>query len=71
MSMIGKEISDFKAHAFHENDFKSILEYDDKSVWEGNRDFEDITCPICKKIVATVFTDLVPVVRVIKEGHKN
>ena len=32
---------------------KSILEYDDKSVWEGNRDFEDITCPICKKIVAT------------------
>ena len=50
---------------------KSILEYDDKSVWEGNRDLENITCPICKKIVATVFTDLVPVVRVIKEGHKN
>lgn len=53
------------------NNSGSILEYDDKSVWEGNRDFEDITCPICKKIVATVFTDLVPVVRVIKEGHKN
>lgn len=47
---------------------KSVLEYDDKSVWEGNRDFEDFTCPVCKNIVATVFTDQIPIVRLIEEG---
>lgn len=46
----------------------SILEYDDKSVWEGNRDHEDVRCPVCKSIVATVFTDLIPTVRVIEKG---
>ena len=25
----------------------AICEYDDKSVWEGNRDFEDVECQIC------------------------
>ena len=39
------------------NKCKSILEYDDKSVWEGNRDFEDFICPVCKNVVATVLTD--------------
>lgn len=46
----------------------SILEYDDKSIWEGNRDFEDFICPVCRNIVATVFTDQIPVVRLIKKG---
>lgn len=51
------------------NKCKSILEYDDKSVWEGNRDFEDFICPVCKNVVATVFTDhQIPVVRLIKKG---
>lgn len=44
----------------------AILEYDDKSVCEGNRDYENIVCPICKSIVGTVFTDLLPTARVIK-----
>ena len=47
----------------------SVLEYDDRSVWLGNRDHEDITCPVCKNIVDTVFTDQIPIVRVIKKGN--
>lgn len=46
----------------------SVLEYDDRSVWLGNRDHEDIPCPVCKKIVDTVFTDQITIVRVIKKG---
>lgn len=48
---------------------KSTLEYDDRSVCSGNRDREDIKCPICKNIVDTVFTDLIPNVRVIQKGE--
>jgi hypothetical protein len=48
---------------------KSTLEYDDRSVCLGNRDREDIKCPICKNIVDTVFTDLIPNVRVIQKGE--
>ena len=33
MSMIGKEIADFKAHAFHENDFKSVSKEDILGKW--------------------------------------
>ena len=44
------------------------LEYDNKSVWEGNRDFEEICCPLCGKEIDRIFTDLTPCVRVIKEG---
>lgn len=33
MSMINKEISDFKAHAFHENDFKSVTRGDILGKW--------------------------------------
>ena len=33
MSMIGKEISDFKAHAFHENDFKTVSKEDILGKW--------------------------------------
>lgn len=46
-----------------------VLEYDDGSVWLGNREREDISCPICKNIVDTVFTDLIPNVRVIKKSE--
>lgn len=46
----------------------SVLEYDDRSVWLGNRDHEDIQCPVCKNIVDTVFTDQIPIVHVIKKG---
>jgi len=51
------------------NKCNSILEYEDKSTFEGNRDHEDIPCPICKNIVASVFTDLIPSVRLIKDGR--
>ena len=33
MSMIGKEIADFKAHAFHEKDFKSVSKEDILGKW--------------------------------------
>lgn len=49
---------------------KSLLEYDDKSVWLGNRDFEDIECPVCRNVIDTVFTDQSPVVRLIKRGEE-
>ncbi len=48
----------------------AISEYDDKSVWEGNREQEDVECPICKNIIGCAFTDLVPVARPIKK-EKN
>ena len=28
----------------------SISEYDDKSIWEGNREHEDIECPVARLI---------------------
>lgn len=46
----------------------SVLEYDDKSVWLGNRDYEDILCPICRNIVDTIFTDQISTVRIIKKS---
>lgn len=46
----------------------SELEYDDKSVWEGNREHEDYECPICGTVVGSAFTDAIPTVRVIKRG---
>ena len=47
----------------------SILEYDDKSVWLGNRDWEDICCPVCNSVVDSIFTDQIPTVRVIQNGE--
>ena len=49
------------------NNCNSLLEYDDKSIHKGNRDFEEITCPICKTVVTRVFTDLTPMAYVVKE----
>ena len=49
----------------------SISEYDDKSIWEGNREFENVECPMCGNIIGRVFTDLTPVASLIKRGDKN
>ena len=49
----------------------SVLEYDDRSVWLGNRDHEDTLCPVCNNIVDTVFTDQIPIVHVAKKGKKD
>lgn len=49
----------------------SISEYDDKSIWEGNREHEDIECPVCGNIIDSAFTDLTPVARLIKKGEKT
>ena len=47
----------------------SLSEYDDKSVWEGNREFEEVLCPECGEIIGTVFTDLLPKARLIARGE--
>ncbi len=52
----------------HCNKCGAELEYDNKSVCEGNREREKVICPICKNTVASVFTDLIPQVRVITSG---
>lgn len=49
----------------------SVLQYDDSSVWEGNREIEDVVCPVCGNIIGSVFTDLNPVAILIKKGEKN
>ncbi len=49
----------------------SILEYNDKSVCEGDRDFEDVYCPVCNNIVGRVFTDLIPEVRIVEKGKED
>lgn len=46
----------------------SELEYEDKSVWEGNREREQVYCPVCGNEVSSVFIDLIPQVRVVKRG---
>lgn len=32
----------------------SECQYDDRSVWEGNREMEDFECPVCGHILARV-----------------
>lgn len=49
----------------------SISEYDYKSIWEGNREHEDIECPVCGNIIGSAFTDLTPVARLIKKGERD
>ncbi len=49
----------------------SVIEYEDKSIFEGNREREDVQCLICKNIVAHVFTDLIHDVRLVKDGRKS
>lgn len=49
----------------------SECEYNDKSVREGCREFEDFRCPECGFILDTVFTDQSPYVRLIKKGDAS
>ncbi|MBR1598788.1 MAG: hypothetical protein IJ661_07760 [Lachnospiraceae bacterium] len=49
----------------------AICEYDDHSVWEGNREHEDFLCPKCGNVIGSAFTDLIPIVTVIKKGEKE
>lgn len=49
----------------------SLVEYDTKSVWEGNREHEEYQCPLCKEVIGTAYTDQTPTVRLIKKGHLN
>ena len=44
----------------------SLLQYDSSVTHEGLRDFEEVTCPVCGNVVDTVFTNLLPVVTVIR-----
>lgn len=46
------------------------VEYNDKSVWEGNRDFEDVECPNCNEHLDRVFTDGFPNPRVVENSDK-
>lgn len=49
----------------------SISEYDDRSIWEGNREREEVECPVCGNIIGSVFTDLIPVARSLGRAHKS
>lgn len=46
-------------------------EYDDKSVFEGNREREEYKCPQCGYVLATAFTDQLPVVRIVKTNNQQ
>ncbi|MBR1905614.1 MAG: hypothetical protein IJ819_04065 [Clostridiales bacterium] len=43
------------------------IEYDDKSIWEGNRDFEDVNCPNCDEFLTRVFTDGIVYPRIVDD----
>lgn len=49
----------------------SECQYDDKSVWEGNREMEEFESPVCGYVLDTVFTDQIPTVTLIKKGEKR
>ena len=34
----------------------NTIEYEDKSVFEGNREFEEVVCPVCGNELCQVFT---------------
>ena len=46
----------------------SSLPYDDSSVFLGQRDKEEVLCPECMSVLATVVTDQIPVAQLIKKG---
>lgn len=48
----------------------SLVKYDNKSVWEGNRDFEEVLCPKCGEYLARVFTDGDPNPHLVDENGK-
>ncbi len=46
----------------------SLVEYDNRSIVEGNRDFENINCPKCGAYLTRVFTDLSPFGQLVDES---
>ena len=49
----------------------AVSKYDDRSVWEGLRDLEEVTCPKCGNVLDKVFTDLTPVATLVEETSDN
>ena len=49
----------------------SVLDLDISSIWEGNREMEDYTCPICYNLVWQEFTDRIPHVTLGSKGNVN
>lgn len=47
----------------------AVLKYDDRSAWLGNREKEEVECPVCGNVVASVFADSIPNVVLIKNGN--
>jgi len=43
------------------------VEYNDKAVWEGNREFEDVDCPNCNEHLDRVYTDGLPNPRIVEK----
>lgn len=46
----------------------AVCQYDDSSVFLGQRDKEEVLCPECMSVLATVVTDQIPVAQLIKKG---
>lgn len=49
----------------------AVFDYDDKSVFEGNREHEDVDCPWCQTTYTRVFTDGFPSPRLIEPGDPS
>lgn len=49
----------------------TVSKFDDKSVWEGLRELENIECPNCGNVIDTVFTDLIPHATVVENNEKT
>ncbi|MCR5349690.1 MAG: hypothetical protein K6E20_01720 [Acholeplasmatales bacterium] len=44
------------------------VEYENKSIWEGNRELEEVNCPNCDYLLDKVFTDLNPNPKIVKSN---
>ena len=44
------------------------VEYESKSIWEGNRELEEVNCPNCNHLLDKVFTDLNPNPKIVKSN---
>ena len=50
---------------------ESECQYDDCSIWEGNREREEFNCPVCGYTLDTIFTDQIPNVILVTKGEKR